>query len=578
MKKNPVPGRFCGKIFFYFIGCLFLLTSRLPAATSCTAESPLDSLLFELDQTIEQQSRYEAVKDEYIYKLRQQLINPNLSDENKYFLCQQLFKEYETYRGDTAVLYAMQGLELAEKLRQESWVFESKLMLANALSKASLFDKALGTLHSIPSGRLSSLQQVAYYRAFFQTYVFLTECYPEGYDINHWAEGRKTYRDSLLTVLPAGTYEYALYYGTKYIESDAFEKAEEVLLSYYPQINPDTQEYALFTSIVAYLYERKGEPVMRQKYLALSAMADMKACVKENISLRFLAMLLFQSGDVERANFYIQKSMDDANFYNAHLRNIQIAKVFPIIVGAYQANRNRQEKQLTTLLVVESLLSIVLLLAVYWVVRQKRTLAKAQKEILEINARLNRLNEELSNANQYQKQTTRSLAEANYIKERFIGSFLLISTRYIDKFKNFKTFVGRKIKVGQTADILKWLEKTEGSTKELKELYAVFDQTFLSIYPDFVSELNKLLRVEERYPMDDSLSLNHELRVFALIRLGITDANKIASFLHYALRTVYNYKSKVRSKAMGEGEDFEDRVRRVCLPGEGDVTFGSSQK
>lgn len=556
-----------------------MLVSRPMAATSRMAEIPLDSLLFELDRTIRQQSQYEAVKEEYIYKLRQQLGNPYLSDQNKYFLCQQLFKEYETYRGDTAVLYATQGLELAEKLRQESWIFESKLMLSNALSKASLFDQALATLHSIPHDRLSSLQRIAYYRAFFQTYVFLTECYPEGYDRNHWAEGRKAYHDSLLAVLPGGTYEYALYYGTKYIESDAFEKAEEALLSYYPQIKPDTREYALFTSIVAYLYERKGELVMRQKYLALSAIADVKACVKENISLRFLAMLLFQSGDIERANLYIQQSMDDANFYNAHLRNIQIAKVFPIIANAYQASRNRQEKKLTTLLVIESLLSVVLLLAVYWVVRQKRNLTKAQKEILDVNAKLNELNEELSRANQHQKQTTRSLAEANYIKEQFIGHFLLICTRYIDKFTNFKTFVGRKIKVGQTADILKLLDNTESSAKELKDLYAVFDQTFLSIYPDFVTELNKLLRAEERYPVDNSLSLNHELRVFALIRLGITDANKIASFLHYALRTVYNYRSKVRSKAMGEGEDFEERVRRICLPDRGgDVTSGLVRK
>lgn len=560
MKTQTTRFRFLWRTVLYAILCFPMFGGPLTAGTR------LDSLLIELDRTLREQSQYQSAKTEYIDKLKRQLDNPYLSEENQYFLCQQLTQEYESFRCDTALLYSLRCLELAEKTAQGGWILESKLKLARIFAKASLFDKALCTLRSIPKEALSSSQRITYYKCFFETYVYLTECYPGEYDIDHWQESRLAYHDSLLTVLSPDTYPYAVHYGTKYIESGAFDKAEDLLLSYLPEVKPETADYALFTSILAYLYERKGAAETRKEYLAISAISDLKACVKENISLRFLASLLFNSGDVERANRYIQQSMEDANFYGASLRNLQSAKVFPIIVGAYQTNRMQQQQKLTRLLAVETLLAAILLLAVGLVVRQKRKLAKAQREILQINARLNELNHDLSEANEAQRKTNLSLAEANYIKEQFIGSFLDICTFYIDKFTHFKTFVGRKIKVGQTADILKLIEKTDNASKELKDLYTLFDQTFLSIYPDFVAELNKLLREEERYPAGETRSLNHELRVFALIRLGITDANKIAIFLHYALRTVYNYRSKVKSKTIDPDEDFEEKVKHLCRP------------
>lgn len=560
MKTPTIRGRLLWETGLYLTFCLLALSGPLSAGTR------LDSLLMELDGTILRQSQYQSAKVEYIDKLKRQLDNPSLGEENRYFLYQQLTREYESFRCDTALVYALRCLNLAEKSGQSAWILESKLKLAAVFSKASLFDKALDTLRSIRYEQLSSAQRITYYKTFFETYVYLTECYPDNYDLDHWKESRIAYHDSLLTVLSPDTYSYAIHYGTKYIESGETERAEKVLLSYFPQVQPGTADYALYTSILAYLYERKGDAETRKEYLAISAIADLQACVKENISLRFLASLLFNSGDVERANRYIRQSMEDANFYRASLRNIQITKVFPIIVSAYQANRAEQQQKLTALLFVESFLAAVLLLAICVVVGQKRKLARAQKEILQINTRLNELNSALSRANEAQRKTNLSLAEANYIKELFIGNFLELCTYYIDKFQNFKTFVGRKIKVGQTTDVLKLTEKPENTSKELKDLYTLFDRTFLSIYPDFVSELNKLLREEERYPVPETLSLNHELRVFALIRLGITDANKIAIFLHYALRTVYNYRSKVKSKAIDPDDDFEEKVKHLCLP------------
>lgn len=248
---------------------------------------------------------------------------------------------------------------------------------------------------------------------------------------------------------------------------------------------------------------KKEDPWQRKVYLAQSAIADIKAANKENISLRFLAHLLFLDGDIQRANVYIKKSMDDANFFNGRLRNTQTSMVFPIINEAYQTERLQQQKKLMLLLAVVSLLSCILIITLGFIKRQINKLSRAQQEILQINERLNELNTDLQKANRIQKEMNTNLKEANYIKEQLIGTFLEICTEYIDKFQKFKVFVNRKIKVGQLNDILKVTGKTDNGSQELKDLYANFDKAFLAIYPDFVEEFNKLLREEEQYPIKD---------------------------------------------------------------------------
>jgi len=186
--------------------------------------------------------------------------------------------------------------------------------------------------------------------------------------------------------------------------------------------------------------------------------------------------------------------------------------------------------------------------------------------LTKINYKLNDLNNELQEANVKQTLTNRSLAEANHIKEEYIKSFLEICTEYIDRLENFKNIVNRKIKTGQTADIIKMTTSSaQDSSKELKELYNNFDRAFLKIYPNFVIEINKLLRADEQYPIDNGQNLNQELRVFALIRLGVTNNNRIATFLHYTLRTIYNYRSKVKSKAIDPDDNFEQLVQRIGI-------------
>lgn len=542
---------------------IFLIIGLIIAISHASAKSTpkLDSLLTELDKVIDNEKEYVGRKQLFLDKLKDQM-SPSLSEDEKYHIYYSLAREYETFMCDSAILYATKALDKATTLGNKSWLYDSKIQLARSKAKAGLFSNVLELLDTIDAKELNKQQQIDFYKTYTDVYIFMIE-YQDGYDVLKLKQEKEVYQDHLLKILEPNTYDYAISYGFYYIEKGNMEKANVILSSYYLNVKQGTKEMAGITSILSHMYDQKGEHEKRKECLAISAISDIKASVKENISLRVLAILLFNDGDVIRANKYIKKSLDDANFYNARLRNIQTSKILPIIDKVYQMDKEAQQKKQQNLLVAISILSVILLITILFIVLQMMRLKKAKKYIEEVNSRLNELNVVLQEANKQQRQTNIKLGEANLIKERFISNFLEICTEYIEKLDAFKRLVNRKIKSGQVNDLLGITSKTE-NTIELKELYANFDKAFLNIYPSFVEEFNSLLREEERYRINNDQSLNQELRIFALIKLDIKDTNKIATFLHYTPRTVYNYRSKVKSKALDYNEDLEDKLRHIC--------------
>lgn len=540
---------------------LLIILTTMSVLVSANSTLKLDSLLTELDKVLDNEKEYITQKQVYLNRLKDQLANPKLSKSEQYLVFYALAQEYEPFMCDSAIYYAKKSLVQAVELNNEGWLYDSKIQLARCEAKAGLFLNVLDLLGSIDVGKLTRLQQIDYYKSYTDVYIFMIE-YQDGYDVAELEEKKNIYRKELLRLLEPDTYEYAIRYGFYYIEIGNFDKAEEVLTSYYSIVKPGTKEMAGIYSILSHLYGQKGDEQKRKECSAVSAISDIKASVKENLSLRVLAIQLFNEGDIARANRYIKKSLDDANFYNGRLRNIQNSKILPIIDKVYQLEREAQQKKQQNLFVAISVLSVILLVTIVLIVIQMGRLNKAKKYIEEVNSRLNELNTVLQEANKHQKQTNLNLAESNHIKEKFISNFLEICTEYIEKLDAFKRLVNRKIKSGQVNDLLALTSKTENST-ELKELYANFDKAFLNIYPTFVEEFNSLLRKEEQYSANGQ-SLNQELRIFALIKLDIKDTNKIATFLHYTPRTVYNYRSRVKSKALNDSEDLEDKIKYIC--------------
>ena len=544
------------RIYMYIIIILSFLS------TSVSAQN-LDSIFLVLDKEISLSPKYTEEKQTYLNNLSQNInTNTNVSLTEKYQLYKNLANEYEFFLSDSAYYYADKTIEIATILKNEEWINDEKIRLARILSNIGVFYKSNDILNSINIVELTQQQKKQYYSSFFDLYIYWVE-FQNVYDSEYLQEKLKNYQDSILSFCTASDLEYVFAMSKKNIENNRYEQAYEVLHNYLLQTKPYTRDYAVITSMLSYLYEKNGNTDKQKEYLTLSALSDIRSSIKENVSLRTLAILLYNDGDIERANNYIKKSLDDANFYNSKLRNSQIASLFPIISQSYQSKKNKQQEELKYLLITVSILSLILVFLVLYLFKQKKKVSKANERVEEINSRLNDLNTLLKEINLKQTETNVSLTEANNIKEQFIASFLEICTKSIEELNSFKLMVYRKIKSGQINDLLQITSKSQLIQSEQKELYINFDKAFLNIYPNFIEKTNELLREEEQYIVEEPESLNNELRVLALIRLGIKDSNKIATFLDYNIRTIYNYRSKIKSKTKNMDEDIENAIRKI---------------
>jgi hypothetical protein len=278
-----------------------------------------------------------------------------------------------------------------------------------------------------------------------------------------------------------------------------------------------------------------------------------------------LAFLLYEDGDVSRAYNYMKRSLDDALFCNARLRTYEISKMMPIIDEAYQVQtESRQRLMLITLISISSL-SILLIVAVFFVYRQMKKLSVARKNLSVANEQLNQLNLELSRINIELKEANRTLTESNLIKEEYIGRYMDQCSEYIDKLDNYRRTLNKTAVSGKMEDLLQAIKSKQFIENELKDFYNNFDITFLQLFPEFVQDFKKLLIDDEYLQLKQGQMLNTELRIYALIRLGISDSVKISHFLRCSLSTIYNYRTKIRNKAIGSRDEFELKVMLIGL-------------
>lgn len=539
MKIDLLPGiKSATIIFILFIVCTL----------SVNAKNRLDSLLTELDKTIEQEEHYTSLKEERIKGLKQDLLKTSGIDA-RFRLYKEIFNEYEAFICDSAYQYSLLCLSLAEQQKNIYWINESKLQISSTLTISGMYPEAVELLSSIDKAALGEEQIIDYYTNYYHAYNEWGEYAEYSYAAKYKEKG-KAYQDSVLALVKPDSFEYVMEYSWRYMEQEEYDKAKKLLLSYLPEIKQDTRQYAMITSIIGILYWYLDDIEKHQEYLAISAISDIKAAVKENTSLRSLANVIFQKGgELERANNYIKKSLSDANFYNARLRSIQISKLYPLIENAYQLEREQQQKRLHMLLIVISILSILLILTIIYIINQFRKLAEARKQTLIANEKL--------------KSNNIALAEANHIKEEYLGRFLSLCSLYIEKMEKHHRALNKKAKEGNLDELYKTLKSNQFIEDELKDFYHNFDSAFLNIFPNFVNQFNALLIEEERVIPKQDEKLTTELRIFALIRLGITDSQKIAEFLRYSITTIYNYRSKYRNKSVVPRDEFENEIMNI---------------
>ncbi|MDR0412599.1 MAG: DUF6377 domain-containing protein [Dysgonamonadaceae bacterium] len=515
------------------------------------ATENLPPLLQELDRVVEQAAVFDRRKELRIDTLKAEL-KKSLAKGKVHSAYFQLYKEYEAFIFDSAMHYVKIHLDFSEKQKNTLWINECKMQLARMYSTFARFPESVELLRSVDTKSLSPERLGAFYNCFAEVYDYWSEDASDE-DASRYTALKSLYQDSALHTFKEGTYDYNINHSRKCIEMRDFAQAQALLLPYLDVLNPETRDYAILTSLIANLYDLRGEEEKRKVFLAKSAIADIKASVKENTSIRLLALSLLNDNDLSRSNQYIKKSLEDANFYNARLRNVQIAKILPLIDNAYQMEKEQHHKNLQGAILVIGVLTLFLIGLVFHLRKQMKNLAKTRREAILANEKLRRFNS--------------SLSENIRIKEEYIGKFLYQCSTYIDKLETYRKSLNKTAANGKIETLFQMLKSSRIIEDELKAFYQQFDSTFLSLFPSFVEEFNRLLPEEDRIVPKNDSELSAELRIFALIRLKITDSAQIADFLHYSKTTIYNYRSKYRNKSLIPSDKFEKAVTNIGTAG-----------
>ena len=527
---------------------IFLLTNSISYAMLP------DSIAFQLNEALNQKEIYVKEKEKRISSFREVLSLASLTDMQKYELNEKMYQEYSKFKTDSAVHYMLENISLSQKSENDTLLINAQLNLAWLYSTKGKYIEANDILQNIDKKKLTFDLLCSYYRTYNDFYSH----YGLSNNDNKYYMESELYRDSLLNILDQNSFEYQLENTKKLLYSykeDEAIAAFEKLLSQADDTNPERASIAYF---LGYTYKRKSNLALQKKYFSISAICDVINSIKDNASFQNLALTCYELGEIDNAYRYIQSAMNDAVFCNVRYRTIESSEFYPIINSAFQAKEASQKETLQFSLLLISLLSLLLIVVMVYIYKQMKKLARIKNQLKKTNKQLTELNDELQMSNIH-------LEEANHVKEEYIGRFFDQCSEYIEKIENYRKELNRKAKNNQLDDLFKMLKSKAIVEAELMELYAKFDSIFLNIYPDFIKEFNNLLVPEERiYPKQDEL-LTTELRIYALIRLGITDSNKIASFLRYSLRTVYNYRTKVRNKSAVTRDDFEDYVKKIGL-------------
>ena len=522
-----------------------------------------DSLLVKLNQTIEQRPSYMQRKEEALETLRQSLRKLSAGNvEGRMNLYEALWQENRSYNTDSSLFYATALSQLAQQAGNEEQKQNALLHRATALMTIGMFKEADEIIKPLREGGILPGQRSQFFHLGRSLFGLMADYAVTAQDKAAYASLTDDFRDSLLTIYEAGSNMYRMIYADKLTAHGKYAEALRELLPFTP--TGDGRFDAGYHYTIAEAYYHMGRIEEARHYYTLAAISDMQSDTREYIALRKLAVILFQSGDIDRAYHYLTLCMADAKACNARLRILEILDTFPVVNEAYLEKKQQQQRVITGILIAISLLVVSLIFAIFSVLKQKKALQQAQTDLAYANSQLNEVNRTLVEYNEEMKRQNQLITETSYLKEAYITQYMDQCSSYLEKMESFRKRLRQLLSAGKTKEIQQALTSYNQEVEtELAEFYDSFDTTFINLFPTFVEDFNALLREDEQVQLKPGQKLNTELRVFALIRLGITDSTKIAHFLRYSVTTIYNYRTRMRNRARGDRDELEKQVMEI---------------
>ena len=533
--------------------CVLAFWSLFPVFLS--AQLNTDSLLILLDKTVDNYQFYANQKEEKLNELKG-FFRHSLTDSIKYSIFNQLFNEYRSYKSDSALLYAQKELKLAEKLNDRIRLNEVRLDMALIWCVSGMYKESLDYLQCIDKDATPALK-VRYYDVYRSVLGYMADN-AVSQEKTKYDGKMAAFRDSLVSLRDPESTGYCIDKAYVLLSQKKDDVALKLLLTYFHNIHFEIRDKAYVAYTISSIYKGKGERKSEKYWLTVSAINDLQSINKEYLSLSSLAYILYEDGDINRSYKYIKRSLADALFCNSRIRTFGISQMLPIIDKAYQEKEKARQRQVIVSLISISLLSLFLLLAMLVVYMQMRKLDIARKELSEANKGLFVINSQLKKAN-------KSLLESNLIKEEYIGRYVDQCSIYIDKLDNYRRLLNKTAAAGKIDDLLSTIRSKQFIDDELKTFYDNFDRTFIHLFPTFIRDFSSLLIDSNYIQLKSGQILNTELRVYALMRLGITDVAKMSGFLRCSASTIYNCRYKIKGKTNYLREEFEESVMKIGI-------------
>lgn len=493
-----------------------------------------------LDSLIRVQGDIVAQYEQRIDSLKLQLHTARTT-KRRYLLTYELCEAYASFQNDSARSYVRQAIKFADQLGDIKLQNQSRLQNVHILSGAGLLEQAQSEIERIDASTLFPEQCGMYFRLLIEHNIYQAE-------YNQHTEYEQEYIDRLIALreeglekIPPTDEGYMITYAEVMSDQDKHKVAIDRLCQQLAKYHSGERTYSILTSTIAFIYGKMGLREEQKHYLILSAESDLAGAIRENTSLRVLSSMLFDEGDYDRAYRYLSCCISDASFYGARLRNTQVSSLMPKVLSAYEESQQRSQRRGHILLIIISCVAIALaaaLVGLYLVFRRLRRTSFT----------LTRTNEKLH--------------ERELVKEEYIGRFLALSSQFIEQTDTRRKFLLRTAREKKASDLIDELKNTSLNESQAKEFYENFDEAFLNIFPDFCQHVNALLEPDGQITPPSSNMLTTELRILALMRLGITSNQLIASILRSGLSTVYTYRSRLKARAI-DHDNFEAQVKLI---------------
>lgn len=525
---------------------LLFLSVCLMMCLSCSKD---DSVLVQLDRVISDYQRFIAQKEVELEKLKEHLQQSETKEE-RYTATMNLYRAYQDFSLDSSLVYIKQSLRLADELGDQERIIDTHLSLAFLYNYVGMHNEALVIFKEQDvTGHSDWLRRSHFYLG-TNVYRNLSQYSVDKEQRDYYRHQMEICRDSAIAYAPNDVILRA----ERLEDSGKMQQAIDLLSTNLPD-GLTTREAGLKYYILSEIYEKLHQRDAQIKFLAMSSVAGIRNAVREYIALRKLAVLLYEQGDIDRAYTYIHRSIDDAKACNARMRMVETSAFLSVIDSAVVRQKQDTKNALITTATVISLL-LVLLAVVLIMLRRKMGMLQQS------NIQLKQLNKQILESEEYQKVLNSKLGNANKIKEEYITRFMHLCLDYIDKMEKYRVHLNKVARKHNFDELYETIQSTRYINKEVNEFYDSFDEAFLHIYPNFLKDFNALLRPDAQVSPKKDERLNTELRIYALLKLGISDSTKVQEFLRCSSSTVYNYRTSMRNKAINR-ESFEQDVLRI---------------